>query len=638
MKKLLCFATAAFLFGTIFNISALAQSRTYHKLQISQAGAADLENFLESNAANKKLDLMFVISNPGLFERTVSGLWRPKKNEVCVDFGFLYDEHLSKISLEFLGPSPPKINLSALPPYNTISTSTLYAALRSTPAQLSLPLHNFSSPTQERVTGTFSMTANGLDYMADLIAAAKMSLEKFLQSKVEVRAYNFRSGNGLYCNQRDLLLLPNYVLLGDPKNYQTLGYGQALYGPQISVIAILPISSLRTVRIERLEKSKERLRSRDDLLAKNDAILQKIEKTNRSGEGALYGALAIERPAQKLPSELSPRQPTAVDQSHWLNCIVQEDGEDAPRWGMQLQSFVLSDQFAVLVPQAPKTIPTRAYKSIDDLFSKAKQYTCTTIIGNGPQIAALYEAFKRDGFLVRISSFISEIQLAEFYAKMLGFTGTNEQTVVAAWEFSRQIGDAQPSEIEALRSLSVLGKKSYDAAMARYGASRLPFERSPKSLIAFLADEREANQKRISVEKLRTDREAAEMRARAEAEAASREAARRHAIEFPYFARVTCTSGGTDVAIQACMMGDSWTTQIELRNGDDYKMFQIQDIDQSGYSRNDGLEIDLRSRFSLTIKNASKLLILNLVIVRRSDGREIYRKSAAFLGVIDVHN
>ena len=96
--------------------------------------------------------------------------------------------------------------------------------------------------------------------------------------------------------------------------------------------------------------------------------------------------------------------------------------------------------------------------------------------------------------------------------------------------------------------------------------------------------------------------------------------------------------GQTGAPIQACMSQDGVTTELELRNGDDYRMYKIHDVAQAGRQVAGGFEIDLRRSYELKIQNASESLLLTLVVAGRADGRELYRRSTARFGVLAVRN
>lgn len=111
--------------------------------------------------------------------------------------------------------------------------------------------------------------------------------------------------------------------------------------------------------------------------------------------------------------------------------------------------------------------------------------------------------------------------------------------------------------------------------------------------------------------------------------------------EYPFVARITCTMNGGVVQTLMCFtpsyMG-AGGTELELQNGDSYKMYQFLQIPSVGPNINGVLLISLRNKFTLTMQNASPNALLNLEIRESATKKVIFQKSTGQWGVISVKN
>ncbi len=171
-----------------------------------------------------------------------------------------------------------------------------------------------------------------------------------------------------------------------------------------------------------------------------------------------------------------------------------------------------------------------------------------------------------------------------------------------------------------------------------------------------VADEKEAARKQAEAERVRIaeekqaslkakkDREDQEREAKlkAQKDKAAADAQRvqeereriQYAKEYPFYAEVACADN--NIPVYACFSGRT-KTELELRNGNEYKMYQLADIMQmQGGGR--GLSFDLRKNFQITMQNSSDSLILNLKIYNRVTNAIIFEKSASRFGVIKISN
>jgi hypothetical protein len=110
------------------------------------------------------------------------------------------------------------------------------------------------------------------------------------------------------------------------------------------------------------------------------------------------------------------------------------------------------------------------------------------------------------------------------------------------------------------------------------------------------------------------------------------------AAEYPYIGLLSCSISDQKTNVQACLSNSGVETEVELRNGNEYRMYKIYDINQIGNWDGSDMQIDLRKNFEIKAQNANKNLILNLVVKDRSSGKILFQKSAAMFGVITVKN
>jgi hypothetical protein len=120
------------------------------------------------------------------------------------------------------------------------------------------------------------------------------------------------------------------------------------------------------------------------------------------------------------------------------------------------------------------------------------------------------------------------------------------------------------------------------------------------------------------------------------AAAAERDMEARRAVEYPFKAILSCTMQNSVVALQSCLSNDGVETEVEFRNGADYRLYKTYDIADLGTWGSHGVEIDLRRNYAIKAQNANTVLVLNLVIINRVNGDVVFQKSAGTFGVIQA--
>jgi len=115
-------------------------------------------------------------------------------------------------------------------------------------------------------------------------------------------------------------------------------------------------------------------------------------------------------------------------------------------------------------------------------------------------------------------------------------------------------------------------------------------------------------------------------------------------VPYPYVAIITCESGAMQFDLIQCFSGTSGhpDTNLELRNGDKYALFQPGDLDRLGHRSPEGVRVELARNFDLTMQNTSDSLILGIKIVNNDPSGDfnkvVYEKKVGEFGVIKASN
>ncbi|MFZ9486902.1 MAG: PDZ domain-containing protein [Alphaproteobacteria bacterium] len=384
-----------------------------------------------------------------------------------------------------------------------------------------------------------------------------------------------------------------------------------------TLVATLPPAGLREAR-------SQRVRAVELARAAREEFVRTMAASPPSGEGAIYGVLWVGRRS----SSAAP-------------CVVEAEGEDAPRHGIQVEHVLRSESFRAEWPGTPRQ--PRRFDGVEALFQsiKGRQHGCEVVPGNGRMLASLQAALARDGIGTQFLPVrVGEAELAELHAGALGFRALGNRSAAYAWLFAQEIGGLRPRHVEALFALGVDTPDAVGEAVVRHeDEHRLgPIPEDADALVAFLNEEREARQRGTTIRRLRAEREAAALRAATEAEAARRGHEKRRAAEFPFVAEFTCSIGQSRTSLQACLHAGGVGTEIELRNGGEHRVFKIHDVAEMGEWDGGALRVDLRRNFSIKAQNADETLVLGLVVRDRASGSVRYQRQAGRFGVLQVSN
>ncbi len=107
---------------------------------------------------------------------------------------------------------------------------------------------------------------------------------------------------------------------------------------------------------------------------------------------------------------------------------------------------------------------------------------------------------------------------------------------------------------------------------------------------------------------------------------------------FPYTATLSCQYGQASVSIESCFASHGLNSELELRNGDDYKLLTAFDIGRHFQKYSNALIIPLRKNFEIKAQNSADSMILMLKIQDKATGEVFFQKAAGRFGVIEVRS
>jgi len=322
---------------------------------------------------------------------------------------------------------------------------------------------------------------------------------------------------------------------------------------------------------------------------------------------------------------------------------ISDEIKDCMKVGMDLSQIryqSLSDPNAVLT--SPDDIKLKPIYDKCDSFAKLthprKATTCTLASLNNLKTICdgVYAEKQPDGRLRAISR-ANAIEL-HFEGKPWT-TGVIENTDARTTRLKQEDEDKskQAATIAAQKEAEEKERKfrsspEYKMQQAELERKRIADEKAEAIRIKKEQEERA----RVEKENLQREKLAAEAR-RAEAEARRAEAEKTRidfAKKYPYYAVINCGGGFPLHACFSCRV----KTDLEINDGESYKMYSIYDMMQLPYNSGEGTTINLRSKFDIKMQNCDSSLYLNLKIYNRSTQKIVFEKSASQYGVIRVSN
>lgn len=222
------------------------------------------------------------------------------------------------------------------------------------------------------------------------------------------------------------------------------------------------------------------------------------------------------------------------------------------------------------------------------------------------------------------------------YAKE-GYTSQADYQLAQQWEKQRptQLG------LDALKSKGIYSKAQFDAAMSEMHASNYPtseYKSDGMALLDYLSDKQIAEQNNTSISVARKKRIAQQEVEQARKEADEVRQKQQYAKEFPYLLVISCEAGGSKINLATCFLGKNRIkTELEIRNGSEYQMYQVNNIHHAGKETSDGLVIPLRNQFMVKAQNANRF-ILTFTVFKSATMDQVYKKSAPMFGVVAISN
>jgi hypothetical protein len=277
---------------------------------------------------------------------------------------------------------------------------------------------------------------------------------------------------------------------------------------------------------------------------------------------------------------------------------------------------------------------SKVYPSADMFYieQQTKPDVCHVYVDYSKNVKLVMDAIKRDqkSRTLELNEISPAQAMREAWAQREGYSSWGALELATAIK-----GDAKL--VNRLAEHGITTKNGVDAALAEMRAARYSQSTEVGDLLVYLSDKRSAadGQSAVSLRKAR-ERAAAEASAQREAEGRRRQVT--YASEFPFTATLTCGFSGRHVNTVACYADGNLRTQLELRNGSDYKMLQAWEMGQAGRETSEGLVIPLRQNFNLKAQNANESLLLSLRITETATGRVVYEKSASRFGTVGARN
>ena len=409
-----------------------------------------------------------------------------------------------------------------------------------------------------------------------------------------------------YENQADLALVPRHRV--DPAFNPARVQGQWIVRIESGEAEVLGYITQAQIR-QGLKAHTSAVQSADQQDAQ---LLSKLKNSPASGPDSLMGAIAVRTGVNVKPCTLKAELDIAPyllkhePIGAWLT-------EGAPKWSHE---------------------PVQGLDSAEALFEELKTgRRCTAVFGRGPMIALLATALTRD----RVGHIVygqpqPQQAVATLKARALGFDD------LAALEFAESIGAREPRQVKLFKDLGVATAAGVAQARERLKKHNARAGDNLDVLLSLLQDEADARKQGTSIEKLqaaRAEREAAQARTAA---AAQRDSDLRTAKEFPYVMTLRCRVGNDHIGLEPCLRSDGVNTELELRNGGDYRMYKVHDVQSLGSHNPGGLEVNLRAKFTLKVQNASNTAVLDVIIKERASGAVKYQQSGGHFKVVAVQN
>ena len=272
-----------------------------------------------------------------------------------------------------------------------------------------------------------------------------------------------------------------------------------------------------------------------------------------------------------------------------------------------------------------------AFLSIKNKLNANDKGYCNFFVDYPENILKLKNAIDRDvGSYTAIGKAYSKEDTANQFAIGQGYDNYDQ------YSFANNIG-ANQRDIASLKKFGIENQLAYDKSLAEMVASKYSEDTSISSVLKYYVDLKAATEKSMNILDYRAARVKEEKRRADIARAQEQKRIEEFAREYPYTATLSCGMGSGDhINVVACFVQTKYgaPTELEIQNGQDYRMYKPYNVSQAGNEYSSGLEINLKNRFSIMAQNSSENLVLTLKIVDNATGKTIYADSAAQYGVV----
>ena len=276
----------------------------------------------------------------------------------------------------------------------------------------------------------------------------------------------------------------------------------------------------------------------------------------------------------------------------------------------------------------------KTYKSLDDFYVKLQESGCHIFVGTPVEVNSLRSALLRDSGKEHndLGVFVSKNELAESWAKAVGFDNFKQS------DFAKKIG-VDASTVKGLGEFQITSEENLLSALTTMRSSGYADSKDPKVLLGFLRDKQTGEREGKTAVAIRAERQQKEARDAERRAAEQKKAREEYAKKFPFTAVISCSLGESAlVTLNACFVNKYTQTELEIKNGADYRMYTPVDIFSAGNVTDAGLEIPLQKNFQINAQNAGEGVLLTVKIIDNKTGAVAFKKSASQYGVVRVTN
>jgi hypothetical protein len=356
--------------------------------------------------------------------------------------------------------------------------------------------------------------------------------------------------------------------------------------------------------------------------------LDALADAAKASDTSKLGSLALGNPGEKIDL-----------------CFVGETGVNKPfylGYSFNYMQYLSKEWLARAKEKNPQLkaesnkFYTKSFKTLDELYVQMGSGSsgCDVFVGTPAEIQMLRSAILRDTGKPNdmIGALVPKSELGEYWAKAVGYQSYAQHLL------AEKI-DAKPELVKQLAQFGIDSEAKFAEIKSQMQASRYADPGTAQDVLSFLRDKQSGDKEGKTAVMVRSERQKRERVDAEKREADQKRAQQEYAKKFPYTAVVSCSVGESSlVTLVACFTTKYTNTELELKNGDDYRMFTPRDLLSAGHITESGLEIPLRSSFSLKAQNAAENLLLTVKVIDNKTGQVAFKKSASQFGVVRITN